>query len=159
MKKNLHQRKPRKVVTRKTVKPVGKRKTTFATWRQLHGTYLQLSEVLTAALETRHLAGNTELINSLSNDQRKDLVSKLTNVLESVKTYTERLDVIYAKHKTYTSDKDTPEDMFDMLAISNEYQTWLNDWTDNVANTILLDVLNYTNGTTFREITIDHTTS
>ena len=141
MKKSLHLRAPRKV--KKGKKVTGKKPVSVkpVEWVKAKISYAHCSSLIDAALETRHILKNEEVLSKLTTDDIKKLTLLMRELLNHCEIYRLSLDEIYAQHADKTARDDKVTQMFDMIDINVKYQDWANSWTDNVANKTLHDIL------------------
>lgn len=148
MKKSLHVQSPRKPKIKKAKKTANKKTSVARTkpveWQKAKLSYAYCSGLVDAALETRFLLKNEEIISKLSPDDVKQLSLLMRELLNHCEAYRLALDGIYSLHADKTSRDDKVTQMFDMIDINVKYQEWTEDWTVNVANKVLRDILNLT---------------
>lgn len=147
MKKSLHLQRPRK--PKKVNKNTGKKSIKVKSektveWQKAKTSYAYCAALIDAALETRFLLKNEEIISKLSPDGVKQLRLLMRELLNHCEAYRLTLDEIYSLHADKTSRDDKVTQMFDMVDINVKYQQWTEDWIDNVANKTLRNIINLT---------------
>ena len=148
MKKNLHNKSPRKVRGKKGQQKTVKSGPRFS-WESVTITYLKCRQVLEAALLTGTHAKNPDVLERLSVEEKKTLADNLKIIFKNVQDYQKSLDDIFSEHSEKTHVVTKTDETFEIISYKSRYEEWLKDWTVNVADSIVLPTLNLIRSVTF----------
>lgn len=148
MKKNLHNKSPRKVRDKKGPKKTGKTGPRFS-WESVTITYLKCRQVLEAALLTGTHAKNPDVIARLNAEEKKTLADNLKAIFKNVQDYEKSLNDIFSEHSDKKHVVTKTDETFEIISYKSRYEEWLKEWTVNVADSLVLPTLNLINSVTF----------